>query len=85
MGSGRKSYSAGHFDKRDLKLMSRQSSRSFLTSEWITSLRQKGIIISDAEIRYIPIAAVLATNCGFNDANRSSFSNGYMTLLYMSY
>lgn len=54
MGAGGKrnrAFSAGYRDKGEMNLLSRPASRGVLTQEWIASLKEKGVIISDAEMR----------------------------------
>ena len=50
-GKRSRALSAGYLDRGERSLLRRPASRNVLTKEWLVSMKQKGIIISDAEMR----------------------------------
>ena len=53
MGPGKRAraYSAGYLDKGEMNMLSRPGSRKVMTREWLTSMRDRGILVSDATLR----------------------------------
>ncbi len=60
-GKRSRALSAGYLDRGDMSLLRRPASRNVLTKEWIVSMKQKGVIISDAEMRLMQHYMLLTT------------------------